>query len=435
MTSHHPRRAAVLAVLAGFALPAGGLASPATAATSTATVKGVVTLEGTPVPFARVQLYRDISKDTEHPEFIRVKTANSDSSGRYSLTKVPVLKGPAGSSGYRVVVTDRPGNVVKTVREVAPRKGRTVTRNVSTRRGAIITGTVARADGGDARALSVDLQTNETVHDNHVPVFDTARSAAVAADGTFTIGGVAPGTYVGLSVDGAPYDAQCYDFVTSALADCDEGTVPQRLTVAAGERRVLGPVTTSKLLPPTTTFAGRVTNRSGTPLKGISVRIESVAGIAYSTAETRSNGRFQIEGIVPAGAYKVRFYDAKVWTTRFPGTDGGTVVPKDFAVTPGQAVSGLDATLKSRSAVKVASKGGAGSAKVAFRITRVATGSSPGGTVTLSDGTRSTTVAVTKGRATAKLTGLPRGDRRLVATYSGTGSTAGFSKVLVVRVK
>ncbi len=434
MTSHHPGRGAAAAALAGFALLAGGLASPATAATSTAMVKGVITLEGAPVPFARVQLYRDISKDTEHPEYVRVKTASSDGAGRYTLAKVPVLRGPAGSGGYRVVVTDRPGNVVKTVRKVVPRAGRSVTRNVATSRGAIITGTVARADGGDVRALAVDLRSNEVVNDDHVPVFDTARSAVVAPDGTFTIGGVAPGSYEGLSVDGGPYDAQCFDVVASGLADCDEGTAPQRITVVAGERRALAPVTVTKLLPPSTTFAGRVTNTSGGPLEGISVRIESVAGVVYSTAETRSSGRFTVRGIVPAGRYKVRVYDAKVWTTRFPGAGTGTVVPLDFAVTPGQPVRGLDATLKSRSAVKVASKGGRGSATVAFRIRRVATGSAPGGTVTLTDGTTSRTVAVTKGRATVTLTGLPRGKRRLVATYSGTGSTAGFSKVVVVRV-
>lgn len=427
-------RGLMAAVIAVLALVATGLMSPATAASGKATVKGVVTLDGKPVSFARVQLYRDMGDDVDDPEYVRVKTANTDSAGRYTISGVSLVKVSPESAGYAVVVSDRPGNVVRTHRSVRPKAGKVVTRNVTTKRAGIITGKVTRADGGDPRALTVTIRGDEDVRDNYyVPEFDTTKDATVEADGTFTLGGVAPGTYNALKVMGAPYAPQCFDPSTSALADCDD-SVAQRFTIAVGQRRDLAPLTATRLLPPVTSVTGTVTDTSGKALKGIHVSI--TGSNAGEVGQTRSSGRFTIRESLPAGSYQVRYDDPDgIWASQYLGGGPDKSVRQPVTITPGQPVRGLDTRLKSVSTARIATKGGDGTAKVAFQIKRKATGSAPSGSLRLSFEGVSRTVAVVKGRATVTLSGLRPGTRPLVADYSGTGSTAGFSKVVKVVVK
>jgi hypothetical protein len=427
---------AAMAAAAAIGLLAVGLASPATAATGKATVKGVVTLDGKPVKFARVQLYRDMGDDADDPDYQRVKTANTDSSGRYTISGVSLVKLSPEAAGYSVVVSDRPGNIVKTHRFVHLTAGKVVTRNVTTKRAGIITGKVTRSDGGDPSALSMTIadEEEEDTRDNYyVPEFDTTKDAAVKTDGTFTLGGVAPGTYNVLKVRGAPYAPQCLVAATGTLADCD-GSDAQRVSVAAGERRVIAPFTATKLLPPATLLTGRVTDTSGRAIKGIRVSITGPTGVDVGV--TRSSGRFTSRTSLAAGTYRVRYDDPRhVWASQYLGGGPDKKGRQPITVVPGQPVRGLDTRLTSKSTVKIASQSGAGTAKVAFRITRKASGSAPSGTLRLSYGSVSKTVKVTKGRATVTLTGLRPGVRNLTADYSGTSSTAGFSKGVAVRVK
>ncbi|KQX75355.1 hypothetical protein ASD10_09325 [Aeromicrobium sp. Root472D3] len=422
--------------MAAIALLTGGLASPAAAATSKATVKGVVTLDGKPVSFARVQLYRDMGGDADDPEYARVKTANTDSKGRYTISGVSLVKLSEESAGYAIVVSDRSGNIVRTHRFVRPEAGKVVTRNVWAQRAGIITGKVSRSDGGDPRALEVTIATEEqeATRDNYfVPEFATAEDATVKADGTFTLGGVAPRTYNALIVRGAPYASQCYSPSTNALADCDD-SVAQRISVGAGERRQIAPLTANKMLPPATTVTGQVTDTSGKALKGINVSISGSG--ASEVGVTRSSGRFTVREVLPSGSYQVRYDDPDgVWASQYLGGGPDKSVRQPIAIVSGDPVRSVDTRLKSISNAKIATKTGQGTAKVAFRITRKASGSSPSGTLKLSYGDVSKTVTVTKGRATVTLTGLRKGVRKLVADYSGTGSTAGFSKTVRVTVK
>lgn len=197
--------------------------------------------------FARVQLYRDMGDDVDDPEYVRVKTANTDRKGRYKISGISLVKVSSESAGYAIVVSDRPGNVIRTHRSVRPRAGKVVTRNVKALRAGIIMGKVTRSDGGDPGALRVSIGDNEA-HDNYyVPEFATTEDAKVSADGTFKLGGVAPGTYNALKVRGAPYAKQCFVAASGTLADCD-GSVAPRITVTAGRRLVIGPLTTTKVL-------------------------------------------------------------------------------------------------------------------------------------------------------------------------------------------
>ncbi|MET0928612.1 MAG: hypothetical protein ABWX74_03790 [Aeromicrobium sp.] len=437
MTSRHTSRAALTTVvLAVLALFLSGLVSPAEAATSTGTVKGVVTLKGKPVKNAKVQLYTHLRSDFDDSSFAydRVKTVSTDSKGRYAFSGVKAGTWKGGPKyRYAVLVTDRTGKGAKTLRYLDVKKGRTTTGKVGLQPSVVITGSITRSDGGSPADLTVSLSSNETRYDDtpENEEFLPGSTTAVRPDGTFTIKGQAAGSFQ-LVVRGEEYLYQCYDFETNTLEECMNRSGTD-VFLTAGERRVLTPVVATKVAPAVSKLSGTVTDPSGHPLKDIQVSFRQ-GGVDEigAPALTRSSGRYNYQGRLPEGTYQVRYSDPeRIWGLG----DGPIESVTQITVTPGQTVAGVNARLRSISTSKVATKVGRGTAKVAFTITRKATGSGPGGTLTLSYQGISKTVTVKKGAATITLTGLRAGYRELVAEYSGTSTTTGFSKVVKVTVK
>lgn len=440
MNRRVPARAVPAVLIAVLALVTAGLMSPATAATSTAKLKGVVTLSGEPISFARVQLFRapqdEDGADDAVPQ--RLKTDNTDSHGRYSFSGLK-----AKGYNYTILVTDRTGRTVKTSRTVYLKAGRTTTKNVHMAIGATLRGKVTTADGRSPAGLTFGVYdaSSEVLPD--YAFLHPATTTTIAADGTFELANlpVNPDYNEAFVADG-PRVKQCYDFVASTLVDCRQRNADdvqrQQVSLVAGEVRTLPTVTVTKFAPPVTTVKGKVTDTSGTALKGISVRVFADDPDAYvdEKVTTRSSGRFTLTDELPAGTYKVRFDDPdNLWASQYLGGGPDKSVRQTITVTPGQPISGLDTRLKSLATAKIASKGGDGTAKVAFQIKRKVSGSAPSGTLKLSFGGVSKTVTVVKGRATVTLSGIPAGTRSFVADYSGTSSTAGFSKVVKVTVK
>lgn len=413
-----------------------GLVAPATAATSTGKVKGVVSLNGQPIERAKVQVYRIVTDVVTGDELVkptRLKTDNTDSSGRYSFSGVTVKAGYS----YKLLVTDRSGNTVKTFRTIRPKKNTTITTNVHVEAAAVLRGTLATVDGRSPAGLTVSVEPGSYNDEGQdYEVFYPTWSTTVKADGTYALK-IPANNYDDVRVSEGRYAVQCFDFVAGSLAECgsDQATFArQRVQLARGEQRTLPTVTASKFAPPVTKISGRVTDTSGKALKGIGVRI--TAGDAQVTATTRSSGRFTVQEGIPAGSYTVRFDDPENgWASQYLGGGTDMSVRRRVTVTPGEPVSGLNTQLKSRTTAKIATRSGSGTAKVAVKITRKVTGSAPSGTLTLSGDGITKTVVVTKGRATVTLSGLPRGVRSLVADYSGTRTTAAFSRIVKVTVK
>ncbi|MBP2392474.1 carboxypeptidase regulatory-like domain-containing protein [Aeromicrobium fastidiosum] len=422
--------------MATLALVASGLALPAEAATSTGKVQGVVSLNGTPVDSARVQLYERVDPDPGgdiEGTFTRIRTVNTDSDGRYSFAGLKSKKDPKYGEeiyDYSIAVSDRSGTIVRTGRAIDQKKGRTVTKNLHVKAAAILTGVVTTADGRSPAGLTMGVPLDLNQDGSDFSMFYPESTTTVRSDGRFVLAGLpASSFYDGVYVADGRYAKQCYDFVTTKLADCAPADPTlrqqQRLAIGAGEVRALPSVQMTVFAPPTTRLTGKVTDTSGRPLKGIAVDVNS--GPADDQGVSRSSGRFTIASGLPAGPYGVRFYDPKnVWAA----ATGRPVV-----VVPGQPIGGLDVALKSVATVKTGKKGGRGTAKIAVMITRKASGSAPGGTLTVSFGEKSRTVTVTKGRATVTLTGLPAGTASLDVVYSGTASTAGFAKKARVAVE
>ncbi|MFC5679171.1 carboxypeptidase regulatory-like domain-containing protein [Aeromicrobium endophyticum] len=427
------------ALTAAGALVLAGLMSPASAASSTANLKGTVTLGGQPVDFAKVQLYPlvlDRSND-EYEVGQRLKTDNTDSRGRYSFSGLTATS--STTNRYVVLVTDRTSKGVKTYRTIVAKKGKTLTQNVNLKAASALVGTVKRSDGRPATGLTVSV--NPGQYNDQGESYEKLYpewSAPVNADGTYALRGIPGGNYDEVIVSDGLYAKQCIDFVASALGDCVTGTdgaayAKQRVTLAPGDR-ALPAVTMTKSAPAVTTLKGKVTDSSGRPLKGIGVRIYT--GQFNRVVTTRSSGRYTLKDSFPAGAYSIRFDDHNdVWASQFFGGGTDRKTRQRVTVVPGTPISGLDTKLKSRVSVKTATKGGTGTAKVAVRITRAASSKAPGGTLTLSFEGRSKSVDVVKGRAVVTLSGLPSGSQPLTATYSGTSSTAGATKALRVTVK
>jgi 5-hydroxyisourate hydrolase-like protein (transthyretin family) len=246
MTRSKKKLGAAAAAVAAIALLAGGLASPATAATGRATVKGVVKLDGKPVKTARVTLYRDMGDDVDDPDYKKVKTVSTDSKGRYKISGVSLIKLSPEAAGYAIVANDRAGKFVKTHRPVHLKAGKVVTRNVKTLPAAIIKGKITRSDGGDPRQLQVTIGDDEPEDNYYVPQFDPNEDAKIWADGTFKIGGVAPNGYHALKVRGKPYAPQCFTPAIGTFADCD-GSSAQWIKVSAGQRLKIPAFTVTKL--------------------------------------------------------------------------------------------------------------------------------------------------------------------------------------------
>lgn len=447
MTSRTTGRALAAVLLTALTLVAAGLVLPATAATSTGKVKGVITVDGAPIGFAKVQLFRTIDPDPGgdgEGKPIRIATDNTDSKGRYSFSGLKLEKDPTYGEeiyGYTILVTDRTGRTVKTSRRVEPKQGATITKNVHLKVGGIVRGTIATADGRSPAGLTVGVDADfGNIEGPDHEVFYPDGATTVNADGSFTLTGL-PANYLydELTVSDGPYAEQCYDFAAGTLADCAPSDVPnypnQALTLAKGEQRTVPTVTVTRFAPPATRITGLVTDTSGKPLKGITVTLSSKT--ASATAVTRSSGRYTVDEGLPADSYVVRFDDPKhTWASQYLGGGPDKSVRQPVALTPGAPIGGLDTRLKSTSSAKFATKVTGRTAKVAVQIKRTATRSAPSGSFTLTyNGVTTTAAPVRKGRASVTFIGLPKGTLSLVATYSGTASTAEFSKIVKVTVR
>lgn len=440
MTSRLPLRTILAALFAAVALLLTTASLPATAA-STGSVKGVVSVAGKPLASAKVQLFRNIDSDPggdgDSGRVTRLKTVFTGKNGKYSFSGLKSKKDPKyGLETYQyfVLATDRSGATVRRSLPVKVKKGKTVTKNIALSPAAILTGKVVRSDGRSPEGMTVKASTDATRPDRgYNPELLPNHETTVSARGTFKLGGLEPGHYDHLAIGGGRYEVQCVDFSAAAMAPCEPTTAPLSFTVVAGERRGVAPVTLTSLL---STLTGTVTDTDGKPLKGIEARVYSGGdGVPTSVGKTRSTGRFAAKG-VPTGSYTVRFYDpSRTWATQYATRGTTRSEATVYQVVGGRNRAGISVKLKSSARVKASVKAGSGWAKLTFLVSRKASGGRPSGTITVAAGTSSRSVKLVKGKATIKLTGLPKGAQKLVATYSGTSSTQGVTKTYAVTVK
>lgn len=426
--------------LVASALIAGGLfaalATPATAA-STGAVHGKVTSGGVVVKGLKVELMHSSGQDDVEfpgPDYGEVDSDNTNTDGTYAFAGLKI----GDNELYGLRISDPKGWHTTTYIPFVPRPGKTLRLNVDVHAAGKLSGRVVRADGASPSEITVDLGIGSSPDDDGVTVVG-GEGGTVAADGSFQFRGVLPlDTYKVRFVDGSgKYLDQCFDHVALEAYDseCYSASVPATaVSVHAGGTTTLDDQTLSHLAGH---INGTVTDTFGHALKGVMVRAVPASEPSYTfkAASTRSTSRFSIGGL-PSGQYKIQVTDPKgVWAREW--YDNTTMTPAHvFDLADGQTIGGLAIELRSRAAISAKATGGVGTITTAISVRRMASTSRPSGTVTVTCGSRSKTMALSGGLATVKLTGIPAGVQELLVSYSGAGSTApGAHGIGGIRVK
>jgi hypothetical protein len=417
-------------LLAVIALLLAGLMLPAQAAAETGSVKGVVTLDGKPLKGVKVELFWTGGDGYTGP---RVGVDTTNSKGAYSFKKVPIKnKKDTDANGKTILIKDPSHRIVNTSRTLRDRAGKTVTRNASVTKAASITGVVRRGDGVATSQLRTDVDGPFVLIDRHRElsediVYDT--SVKVAKDGTFALRGLPAGDYYLEFVDqGKTYFPQCYDSLPATSdrtcdADQSAAAVPPatKITVVPGQDVTLNPQT---LTTKGRRISGTVTDTSGRPIKHVRIRAADAQGKRLTT-DTSKSGAFTV-GPLTDGSYRLQVVPREPWAAP----------PADLQYdVNGADVSAGQIKLKSLASIKASLTSGKGTAKVAVAVTRSASGKKASGTVTIRWGTIAKTVTLVKGKATAKLSRLPKGKRTITVSYAGTSSTAPTARTFKTTVK
>jgi hypothetical protein len=410
---HLVRTSALLAML--VALLTLALVAPSTAATATGNVKGVITLGGQPLKGATIELYWTGDDGYEGP---RLAVDTTDSNGAYSFKiNVNGLYGPADYLGHTILIKDSQHRIVATSRRFMGRAGKTVTRNAVVTRAATITGSVKRGDGLTTQRLRVNVfGPSASIDPNRDLPLAYDEVVNVATNGSFALQGLPAGTYYLQFVDASKtYYPQCYDSAPFSQF-CDDATAVE---VSAGQTVATNPQVMTVKGP---RIVGTVTDTLGQPIRGAYVEVAGKPGLSSSSSST---GSFAI-GPLTDGTYQLDVAAPSPWAS----ADAVSVLQVS-----GTDVQGVQIKLKSKASLTATVTPGTGTATAAVQVIRKSSGTASGGSVTVSSGSVTKTVKLAKGKATVKLTGLPKGKREVKIAFSGTSSTAKVTKVVSVTVK
>jgi protocatechuate 3,4-dioxygenase beta subunit len=257
-----------------------------------------------------------------------------------------------------------------------------------------ISGSVTAAGAGPLGGICVDA--------NGIDLTVGSGSATTAADGTYTIKGLAPGSY-----DVEFYPSRCgNDYVTQFWNNANAVLVAVGSTVTDINAAMVG----------TGAISGTVTNSSGDPLSNI--RVTATGAGRTGSATTAADGTYTITGVVP-GSYDVEFYSepggsvdyANQWW--YNGPEPGSAVPVSVAAE--STVSDINAAMVPGGGISGAvdlTPGGPGLANIC--VTAVG------------DGTLGFGSATTGGDGTYTITGLVPGSydvefSNCVPAISGAG--------------
>jgi hypothetical protein len=420
-------QALIAALLTTFALVA--VAQPSSATSNSFNIKGVATLDGKPISGVTAHLMQSW---TEGDSYDHIHNATTSSKGYYSFSDLPYQKS-GDPYAYVVIFTDSAHRIVATSRYVPSKPGETVTRNVTLKPAATITGTLSRADGTTPHNISVlldgDPQLSDPNGEGGLDRYNDATRVHVHTNGSYEFVGVAAGTHhVQFIDDSGKYADRCYDNV-----NCLGAPGATDITAVGGQTVTLNPQVMT-VLP--NHISGTVKDAEGHALKSIRVSASPSGDGSIDTAPDVSDasGNFTI-GHLPAGGWQLQIWDqSNIWETQWydrkASQDDATVLN----VGPGD-VDGINITMLSRSILKATPTPGTKSATFQVLVTRKADGTRPSGSVTVNQGSKTATGDLVDGRATIKLSNLTPGKRTITVTYSGNSGTAGTSKTVVVIVK
>ncbi|PKQ37346.1 MAG: hypothetical protein CVT59_07980 [Actinobacteria bacterium HGW-Actinobacteria-1] len=286
----------LLTIVACIAL----IATPALAATPSISGRVTSDIPGTPLPDIAVTLLR---LDAPDGEIIESQWATTDADGQYVLVDV-------APGEYAVLFDDPTGSYVSEaynnrsvfedwdVIEVADVPVTGIDAVLTTARH--ISGTVAASDGSSTEGVEVTAWLFDVNWYMWLPV----RSAAVATDGTYAIGGLPRGTY---RLEFADPDGQfARQFYLNALSIETATNVSLTTVYAVSDRNIT--------LEPAAHITGRVLDavgENGVPCAWITAwQYDAGAGewTPVEWAESDESGMYSVDGL-SAGTYRISAFD------------------------------------------------------------------------------------------------------------------------------
>ena len=203
--------------------------------------------------------------------------------------------------------------------------------------GGSITGTVSDSSGTAIAGICVNASSSDG---------STSGAAQTAANGTYTISGLAQASYTVQFTDCGSTGSYATQYYTGTPGGTGSYWSAVAVSVTAGAATS----SIDAVMGPGGSIAGTVTDSSGTGIAGVCVYAYATAGGFGGSAETSSSGSYTIEGLA-TGSYTVGFSGcagASAYATAYYSTGGATssyfgasAVP----VTAGSTVSGISAQL------------------------------------------------------------------------------------------
>ena len=235
---------------------------------------------------------------------------------------------PSGPDWYEVVIVAEPSPA---------RAPKAVASTVGMKRGATISGRVTNAVTGlPVASLRVKADTPEGQGGGD-------SSTDTDADGTYTLKGLAPGSYI-ITAEGDRY---------GYIREHYDGTHNWQYAVPVTISGTEAVESIDFGLKPGATISGRVTDQdTGLPLANVEIETHSVDGLGtYSSDRTDSDGRYILRAVGP-GSYRIKArseeqnYIQELYNGKLNWDDADLVT-----VTGAEAVAGIDFSLKPGAAV------------------------------------------------------------------------------------
>jgi len=295
------------------------------------------------------------------------QVANVSATGSYSFTDV-------STGSYQVYFVDPTGsdNVAPEYYGGATSYGSAASVSVTTDPTTLNATTLT--SGGEVEGTVTNANTGTTASISACPVNtadagqaafwnsqdgSSCASGTIAADGSYTIGGLVPG------------DAYTLEYTFSSSAPAYTDTVyadGSSVTIDPGSATNVTPASSSTVaatsftVPAVGTVSGAVTDPDGLPDQGGIFVLTDAAGTEVDRASALSNGAYTLPGVIP-GSYRVEFIpNSTTLTDAFSGNSTTLDAASYVTITSGTTTSGVNLTTQNGATISgtvTAAQGGA----------------------------------------------------------------------------
>jgi protocatechuate 3,4-dioxygenase beta subunit len=201
------------------------------------------------------------------------------------------------------------------------------------------------------------------------------HAASTAEDGSYTIDGLAAGSYT------LEFSKSGSSFLTQYLGGTSSSQGATVLTVALGDSLTHKDMT----LPSAASISGRVVDAAGNPIDGVSVNASSTSSGSGNT-RTSADGTYTISGLV-AGSYTLQFSKPGTYPTQYFGGTSSSQGATVLTVAPGDALRLTDMTLLTVALISGRVVDGAGNPIAGVSVSASSTSGGYGSAQTAADGT------------------------------------------------